>query len=218
MQNAIVRNIILSIMKSKFRVMFEEEAFVLPDSFEEDEIDIFAELGVVNNRPVAAKSAQNFQNENLAILLSDDNEAEHQEDVQPINVVQNEVLTETQMGTISDETITELLEVLVKKELHSLDQDLIISKIPTKAKFNLETAKVSKSEEEYELSVIIEVDGSGPLRPFAKVRSENNSLLIEPAPKTIPSSWIPLYEALRDMLAKAMQALSSTTFTINKNV
>jgi len=218
MQNAIVRNIILSIMKSKFRVMFEEEAFVLPDSFEEDEIDIFAELGVVNNRPVAAKSAQNFQNENLAILLSDDNEAEHQEDVQPINVVQNEVLTETQMGTISDETITELLEVLVKKELHSLDQDSIISKIPTKAKFNLETAKVSKSEEEYELSVIIEVDGSGPLRPFAKVRSENNSLLIEPAPKTIPSSWIPLYEALRDMLAKAMQALSSTTFTINKNV
>ena len=150
--------------------------------------------------------------------MSDDNETEHQEDVQPINVVQNEVLTETQMGTISDETITELLEVLVKKELHSLDQDSIISKIPTKAKFNLDTAKVSKSEEEYELSVIIEVDGSGPLRPFAKVRSENNSLLIEPAPKTIPSSWIPLYEALRDMLAKAMQALSSTTFTINKNV
>ena len=198
--------------------MFEEEAFVLPESFEEDEIDIFAELGVVNNRPVAAKSAQNFQNENLAILLSEDNEADHQEDVQPINVVQNEALIETQMATISDETITELLEVLVKKELHSLDQDTIISKIPTKAKFNLETAKVSKSEEEYELSVIIEVDGSGPLRPFAKVRSENNSLLIEPAPKTIPSSWIPLYEALRDMLAKAMQALSSTSFTINKNV
>ena len=218
MQNAIGRNIILSIMKSKLLIMFEEEAFVLPESFEEDEIDIFAELGVVNNRPVAANSAQNFQNENLAILLSEDNEADHQEDVQPINVVQNEALIETQMATISDETITELLEVLVKKELHSLDHDTIISKIPTKAKFNLETAKVSKSEEEYELSVIIEVDGSGPLRPFAKVRSENNSLLIEPAPKTIPSSWIPLYEALRDMLAKAMQALSSTSFTINKNV
>ena len=218
MQNSRGRNIILSIMKSKLLLMFEEEAFVLPESFEEDEIDIFAELGVVNNRPVAANSAQNFQNENLAILLSEDNEADHQEDVQPINVVQNEALIETQMATISDETITELLEVLVKKELHSLDHDTIISKIPTKAKFNLETAKVSKSEEEYELSVIIEVDGSGPLRPFAKVRSENNSLLIEPAPKTIPSSWIPLYEALRDMLAKAMQALSSTSFTINKNV
>ena len=198
--------------------MFQEEAFVLPDSFEEDDIDIFAELGVVNNRPAAVKSSQNFQSENLAILLAEDDESELQEDVQQINTAQNETVTETQVTTISDETITELLEVLVKKELHSLDQDSIISKIPTKAKFNLETAKVSKSDEEYELSVIIEVDGSGPLRPFAKVRSENNSLMIEPAPKTIPSSWIPLYEALRDMLAKAMQALSSTSFTINKNV
>ena len=198
--------------------MFQEEAFVLPNSFEEDDIDIFAELGVVNNRPAAVKSSQDFQNENLAILLAEDDESEPQEDVQQINTAQNETVIETQMTTISDETITELLEVLVKKELHSLDQDSIISKIPTKAKFNLETARVSKSDEEYELSVIIEVDGSGPLRPFAKVRSENNSLMIEPAPKTIPSSWIPLYEALRDMLAKAMQALSSTSFTINKNV
>lgn len=198
--------------------MFQEEAFVLPDSFEEDDIDIFAELGVVNNRPAAVKSSQNFQSENLAILLAEDDESEPQEDVQQINTAQNETVIETQMTTISDEIITELLEVLVKKELHSLDQDSIISKIPTKAKFNLETARVSKSDEEYELSVIIEVDGSGPLRPFAKVRSENNSLMIEPAPKTIPSSWIPLYEALRDMLAKAMQALSSTNFTINKNV
>lgn len=198
--------------------MFQEEAFVLPDSFEEDDIDIFAELGVVYNRPAAVKSSQNFQSENLAILLAEDDESEPQEDVQQINTAQNETVIETQMTTISDEIITELLEVLVKKELHSLDQDSIISKIPTKAKFNLETARVSKSDEEYELSVIIEVDGSGPLRPFAKVRSENNSLMIEPAPKTIPSSWIPLYEALRDMLAKAMQALSSTNFTINKNV
>ena len=208
----------LSIMKSQYELMFQEEAFVLPNSFEEDDIDIFAELGVVNNRPAAVKSSQDFQSENLAILLAEDDESEPQEDVQQINTSQNETVIETQMTTISDETITELLEVLVKKELHSLDQDSIISKIPTKAKFNLETAKVSKSDEEYELSVIIEVDGSGPLRPFAKVRSENNSLMIEPAPKTIPSSWIPLYEALRDMLAKAMQALSSTSFTINKNV
>ena len=198
--------------------MFQEEAFVLPNSFEEDDIDIFAELGVVNNQPVAVKSNQEFQNENLAILLSDDDEAEPLIETQESLATQQPVVNETPTTTISDETITQLLEVLVKKELNSLDQESIISKIPTKAKFNLETAKVSKSDEEYELSVIIEVDGSGPLRPFAKVRSENNSLLIEPAPKTIPSSWIPLYEALRDMLAKAMQALSSTNFTINKNV
>ena len=112
--------------------MFEEEAFVLPDSFEEDDIDIFAELGVVNNRPVAAKPGQDFQNENLAILLSNDNEIEHQEESQATPAVQHETKVEAKIATISDETITELLEVLVKKELHSLDQDSIISKIPTK--------------------------------------------------------------------------------------
>ena len=159
--------------------MFQEEAFVLPNSFEEDDIDIFAELGVVNNQPVAVKSNQEFQNENLAILLSDDDEAEPLIETQESLATQQPVVNETSTTTISDETITQLLEVLVKKELNSLDQESIISKIPTKAKFNLETAKVSKSDEEYELSVIIEVDGSGPLRPFAKVRSENNSLLID---------------------------------------
>ena len=111
----------LSIMKSQYDLMFQEEAFVLPDSFEEDDIDIFAELGVVNNRPAAVKSSQNFQSENLAILLAEDDESEPQEDVQQINTAQNETVIETQMTTISDEIITELLEVLVKKELHSLD-------------------------------------------------------------------------------------------------
>lgn len=75
----------LSIMKFKFTSMFQEEAFVLPNSFEEDDIDIFAELGVVNNRPAAVKSNQDFQSENLAILLAQDDELEPQEEVQQIN-------------------------------------------------------------------------------------------------------------------------------------
>ena len=82
MQNAIGRNITLSIMKTELGLMFEEEAFVLPNSFEEDDIDIFAELGVVNNLPLAAKPGQDFQNENLAILLSNDNEVKHEEESQ----------------------------------------------------------------------------------------------------------------------------------------
>ena len=102
----------LSIMKSQYELMFQEEAFVLPNSFEEDDIDIFAELGVVNNRPAAVKSSQDFQSENLAILLAEDDESEPQEDVQQINTAQNETVIETQMTTISDETITELFCLL----------------------------------------------------------------------------------------------------------
>ena len=65
--------------------------------------------------------------------------------------------------------------------------------------------------------MIIDVDGSGPVRPYAKIKSENNILRLEAAPKSIPSAWIPLHDILRDVLTKAMQILSSTNFTINNN-
>ena len=48
MQNAIGRNIKLSIMRLEYNTMFNDDAFTLPDSFDEDEIDIFAELGVAS--------------------------------------------------------------------------------------------------------------------------------------------------------------------------
>ena len=51
----------------------------------------------------------------------------------------------------------------------------------------------------------------------AYIKSENNILRLEAAPKSIPSAWIPLHDILRDVLTKAMQILSSTNFTINNN-
>ena len=77
---------------------------------------------------------------------------------------------------------------------------------------------MKKVNDEYEISVIIDVDGSGPVRPFAKIKSENNILNLHETPNSIPSGWIPLHNILRDILTKAMQMLSSTNFTINNNV
>ena len=52
--------------------MIDENAFDLPETFEEEDIDIFAELGVAGGRPINnATDQQQQQNENLAILLSD---------------------------------------------------------------------------------------------------------------------------------------------------
>ena len=77
---------------------------------------------------------------------------------------------------------------------------------------------MKKVNDEYEISVIIDVDGSGPVRPFAKIKSENNLLNLHETPNSIPSGWIPLHNILRDILTKAMKMLSSTNFTINNNV
>ena len=199
--------------------MFDDNAFAVTDSFEEDEIDIFAELGVTGVRPASSLAVQKqIQNENLAILLGNDEEDDNQI-IQPAvsdtNVVQP---VEEAQFSLSDERISELLEILVKQDLSLSEGKEIIESIPTKAKLNLESARVTKIDDEYEISVIIDVDGSGPVRPFAKIKSENNILNLNEPPNTIPSGWVPLHNILRDILTKAMQMLSSTKFTVNNNI
>ena len=216
MQNAKGTNINLSIMSHKYIFMIDDNAFDLPETFEEEDIDIFAELGVSGGSSINnATSQQQQQNENLAILLSD-NESVDSEDQEPLSAPN--VVIESSKIHLPDKTISELLEILVKQELHSSEGEEIIKNIPENAKLNLESAKVTKNHDEYEISVIINVDGSGPVRPFAKIKSENNILNLSGAPNSIPNRWVPLYDILRDLLTKAMQMLSSTKFTINNNI
>ena len=196
--------------------MIDENAFDLPETFEEEDIDIFAELGVAGGKPINnATNQQQQQNKNLAILLSD-NESVDSMDEEVL--LDPNVVIESNKVHLPDKTISELLEILVKQELHSSEGKEIINNIPENAKLNLESAKVTKNHDEYEISVIINVDGSGPVRPFAKIKSENNVLSLSGAPNSIPSRWVPLYDILRDLLTKAMQMLSSTKFTINNNI
>ena len=199
--------------------MFDNDAFEMPDSFDEEDIDIFAELGVVGVRPVNKLSVQKRQQEeNLAILLAD-NDADEDQGSELTNSVNHSDETNGKTPVhLSDKTIGELLEVLVKQDLSASEGKQIIDLIPTKARLNLESARVKKTNNEFEISVIIDVDGSGPVRPFAKIKSENNVLKLDDTPTTIPNGWVPLYNILRDILANAMQMLSSTKFTINHNI
>ena len=199
--------------------MFDENSLETIDSFDEDDIDIFAELGVTGVRPTNNLAEQKQQqNENLAILLGNNEEDEYTADNEPVPQMSITPAAEEPYGSLPDETISELLEILVKQELTVSEGKEIIDSIPAKAKLNPESAKVKKVNDEYEISVIIDVDGSGPVRPFAKIKSENNILNLHETPNSIPSGWIPLHNILRDILTKAMQMLSSTNFTINNNV
>ena len=198
--------------------MFDENTHETMDSFDEDDIDIFAELGVTGVRPANNLADQKQQqNENLAILLGSNEEDEYPAELKPFSQMNITPTAQESYDGLSDETISELLEILVKQELTVSEGREIIDSIPGKAKLNLESAKVKKVNDEYEISVIIDVDGSGPVRPFAKIKSENNILNLHETPNTIPSGWIPLHNILRDILTKAMQMLSSTNFTINNN-
>lgn len=199
--------------------MFDENNLGTIDSFDEDDIDIFAELGVTGVRPTNNLAEQKQQqNENLAILLGNNEEDENTADNEPVPQMNITPAAEEPYGSLPDETISELLEILVKQELTVSEGKEIIDSIPAKAKLNPESAKVKKVNDEYEISVIIDVDGSGPVRPFAKIKSENNILNLHETPNSIPSGWIPLHNILREILTKAMKMLSSTNFTINNNV
>ena len=199
--------------------MFDENTLETIDSFDEDDIDIFAELGVTGVRPTNNLAEQKQQqNENLAILLGNNEEDEYTADNEPVPQMNITPAAEEPYGSLPDETISELLEILVKQELTVSEGKEIIDSIPAKAKLNPESAKVKKVNNEYEISVIIDVDGSGPVRPFAKIKSENNILNLHETPNSIPSGWIPLHNILREILTKAMKMLSSTNFTINNNV
>ena len=128
MQNAIASNITLSIMNIELQMMFDQEAFTMPDSFNEDDIDIFAELGVTSGNPNNNQTAKsNNQQENLAILLSG-NEMDEQKP--SISVIESDLSADN--FNLPDETIGELLEILVKQELHSSEGKQIISNVPVK--------------------------------------------------------------------------------------
>ena len=208
MQNAIESDITLSIMSRWLGLMFDDNAFAVPDSFEEDEIDIFAELGVTGVRPANTLAVQKqIQNENLAILLGNNEEDDNQIIETPIphnNVVQP---VEEAQVSLSDERISELLEILVKQDLSLSEGKEIIESIPAKAKLNLESARVTKIDDDYEISVIIDVDGSGPVRPFAKIKSQNNILDLNEQPNTIPSGTFSNKE-LKDKPSKDTPALA----------
>ena len=98
--------------------MFDENTLETIDSFDEDDIDIFAELGVTGVRPTNNLAEQKQQqNENLAILLGNNEEDEYTADNEPVPQMNITPATEEPYGSLPDETISELLEILVKQEL-----------------------------------------------------------------------------------------------------
>lgn len=205
--------------------------FNTPEVVEDDdeEIDMFAVLGVVNtqqNHTTAMQSApvDSTHMDLLAAFMEDDDEPiePEQQDgfvfVSEDKPVIEEKIIQT-MPSISEETIAELLEVLVKKELkeREIRGEEWLSELPAQARADIHSAKVVKDQDAYQLSLIIDMGGSGAVRPFATVQSTHDGVTPKSAPSTIPAIWIPLYNVLRDLLVQAMNALNSTRVGVNLN-
>jgi hypothetical protein len=196
--------------------------------YDDDEVDMFAELGLtpqVNSPTISMPEINStvIRNDPLAAFMDDDDEAILETDdfgfiIEDGGILENQS-EELSMPPASDETIAELLQVLVKKELRQRKDrgEEWLSELPAEARANIESAKVIRDSDAYHLSLIIDMVGSGPVRPFATVLSTDNGFELETAPSSIPSAWMPLYNVLRDLLVQAMNTLSSTRISVNHN-
>jgi len=210
-----------------------------PVQQEEEEIDIFAILGAVPPAQTVVATtnqamASTIAHDPLAAFMDDDEEETlvadsmfdlHEEpagmfelmseDAPVHEPVLNEPVTQ---HSLSNEVITELLEVLVKKELHARAErgDDWLSALPAQARAEIESAKVIKEQEAYHLSLIIDMVGTGQVRPFATVLSTGDGALPVNPPSHLAQSWYPLYNALRELLLQAMDSLSKLNVVSGK--
>ncbi|MDA8680814.1 hypothetical protein N9N59_02210 [Euryarchaeota archaeon] len=210
-----------------------------PIQQEEEEIDMFAILGAVPPAQTVVATtnqamASTIAHDPLAAFMDDDEEETlvadsmfdlHEEpagmfelmseDAPVHEPVLNEPVTQ---HSLSNEVITELLEVLVKKELHARAErgDDWLSALPAQARAEIESAKVIKEQEAYHLSLIIDMVGTGQVRPFATVLSTGDGALPVNPPSHLAQSWYPLYNALRELLLQAMDSLSKLNVVSGK--
>ena len=211
----------------------------------DEEMDIFAELGAVQTavEPVQSMNATNaltFSEDPLAAFMEDEEEdaltadslfgLEDEPDEEfefisePETPVENtsgplvDDVVQTIPQNLSNEVITELLEVLVKTELNSRNErgENWLSGLSADAVAKVESAKVVKQQETYHLSLIIEMVGTGQVRPFATVLSTGEGVLPVSPPAHLSHSWHPLYNALRDLLLQAMNSLSKVNVVVGK--
>lgn len=211
----------------------------------EEEIDMFAVLGAVQPTPVQVQSNFNApmtttSNDPLAAFMDDEEEetlsadslfSMNDEPSASINMSQEPsatvsnvseplpvVSTQQTTPTLSNEVITDLLEILVKNELQARVErgEDWLSDLPAQAVADIESAKIVKQQEAYHLSLIIDMVGTGQVRPFATVLSTGDGVLPVNPPSHLSQSWLPLYNALRELLVQAMSALSKVNVVSTK--
>lgn len=220
------------------------ESFEIPVNQPEEEVDMFAELGalrpVLNQTQSVSIAQTNNQFDPLAAFMDDEEDeqtltadsmfsmtSEQDEGFTFIEEPdsENSSLTHTvveaevvQEPVMSSEVITELLEVLVKNELQAREQrgENWLSDLPAEAIAQIESARVIKNQEAYHLSLVIDMVGTGQVRPFATVLSTGDGPLPVSPSAQIPSTWQPLYNAIREILMQAMNALSSINVSAAK--
>jgi len=154
----------------------------ITQDFDAEDVDIFAELGTsVRNQSVASNPLQN-------ILLEDE------QDSLPVDPV----------------LVAELLQVLAQHTIRQQSEEGI-NVLPENAQnIDLNSARVTLTDDEYRLSLLVELQDKQQIRPCVRVQHNSGDFdFVEE--QNIPSVWKPLYDLLENAFKQAIQSLKSST-------
>ncbi len=156
---------------------------ITPD-FDADDINIFEELSSSNS------FSQPERNPLEQILLGEDEV--------------NETIA------FDTDVIADLLQVLAHHAIvkSSDDPTQILPDVANDVDIN--SARVTSQEDEFRLSLLVELQDEQKIRPCVRVRQENGSLNLVEEEEKVPKQWLPLYKMLRQALSSAVDSLKAT--------
>jgi len=158
---------------------------ITPD-FDADDINIFEELSSSNSY------SQTERNPLQQILLE-----EEEEEV-------NESIA------FDSDVIADLLQVLAHHAIVKSSKDPA-NVLPAVANdVDINSARVTSQEDEFRLSLLVELQDDQKIRPCVRVRQENGSLSIVEEEEKVPKQWLPLYKMLHQALSSAIDSLKAT--------
>ena len=156
---------------------------ITPD-FDADEVDIFAELGAPS--PVQPAYSNPLHN----ILLEED---------------------EHEMSEVDLVLVAELLQVLAQHNIRQQSEDGFDGLPGNAQNIDLNSARVTLSDDEYRLSLLVELQDNQQIRPCVRVQHNAGDFdFVEE--NNIPSVWKPLYDLLENAFKKAIQSLKTSTY------
>jgi hypothetical protein len=158
---------------------------ITPD-FDADDINIFEELSSSNSY------SQTERNPLQQILLEEEEE-EVKESI-----------------AFDSDVIADLLQVLAHHAIvkSSGDPANVLPAVANDVDIN--SARVTSQEDEFRLSLLVELQDDQKIRPCVRVRQENGSLSIVEEEEKVPKQWLPLYKMLHQALSSAIDSLKAT--------
>ena len=119
---------------------------------------------------------------------------------------------ENEFVDIDPQLVAELLQVLAQHTIRQQSNDENNAFPEGVQNVDMNSARVTHIDDEYRLSLLVELQDNQQIRPCVRANHQFWSILTLLKNKNIPSKWKPLYDLLETAFKQAIQSLRSSTY------